>query len=169
MELTKSTSFPLLPSTENNAITDSPDLNTTNPIPKPFFKMFSINRNFKQIDSLVMDETDEFLENLIELRNSNKKDPLEIDYEFHFKGSTNPFEKVDEIYNQEYFYKSKYNVVDHHNELLTKKESINSQEESKPELIKQVEIVEKANKINKQYMKAKEFKDEVDDICDFKI
>lgn len=128
MELTtKSTSFPLLPSTENKELTESQDLNEISP--KPFYKLFSVSRNVKRIDDLLMDETNEFLENLIEFKNENKKETMEIDFEFQFKIGPSPFQKADKISQTQEFYRIKYPIVDHHNEAFNRIESFNSQGE----------------------------------------
>ena len=137
MELTtKSTSFPLLPSSENKDLTESQDPNEISP--KPFFKLFSVSRNVKRIDDLLMDETNEFLENLIDFKNENKKETMEIDFEFQFKIDPSPFQNADKISQSQEFYRIKYPIVDHHNEALNRIESFNSQgdgdvmENSKP-------------------------------------
>lgn len=128
MELTtKSTSFPLLPSSENKEMTESQDLNEISP--KPFLKLFSVNRNVKRIDDLLMDETNEFLENLIEFKNENKKETMEIDFEFQFKVGPSPFQNADKIFQSQEFHRIKYPIVDHHNENLNRIESFNSQGE----------------------------------------
>ena len=168
MELTKSTSCNLLSLSENNINTneyqDAPDLKNSQ---KQLFKFFSVSKNGKIIDEdLVIDETNEFLENLIEFKNESLKETQEkpeIDYDMSFIKSRNPFENVDRLYETQLFYKQKYFIMDHHNENanLNHKDSV-SQEEIKNMTEGKVEnhsTIDSSHQMNKSLKRDKQMQE----------
>lgn len=138
MEITKSTSFNLMPSTENNPmIDDIPDL-LENRDEKPFIKFFSISpMNKKVINDLMMDETRDFLMNLIACNDEDSKETAEIDYEISLKHSKNPFLHADDLFDSKEQYKKKFQILE---EKKQSKINYDSQEEiNDPEIRKKVE------------------------------
>ena len=114
----KSSSFNLIQTTDNNLITEDQDPNEGHD--KTFFKSFS-SKTDKKIDNyLQMDETNKLLEDLIFNKLENSP---EINHEFYFKESRNPFQSIDKVFDLQEFYKIKFQLVDFHNELLNKKDS----------------------------------------------
>lgn len=156
MEITKVTSFNHVPSVENNFFSDDYENNEeliTDE--KPFFKLFSTFKSSKnkKIDELLVDETNEFLTNLIDMKEDGNKEVYELDSEYAFKKSCNPFQYVDKISEKQEFYNEKFVIIDHQNEWEKKNMSEPvSQEEIKTEqkIVDKIKIKKKQSKDYKQ-------------------
>ena len=155
MELTKSPSFNPFQTTDNNLITE--DLDTNEVHHKAFFTLFSANKTDKELDNdLRIDETNEFLEGLILHKFENSP---EIDHEFYFKESRNPFQSADQVFDLQKFYKEKFQMVDHHHELLNKKDSISQEEISNynEETNRNIEYSKNKNSVKDRHLNAEVF------------
>lgn len=166
MEIQKADSFILMPSTDNNALTDFPD--TLDPLEemkeskKPFFKLFSSKiQKSKGKDGIDFDETVEFLQNLIEMRQESSKDYFELDSEFAFIKPCNPFEHIDDIYMNQDIRKEKNLIIDHQNEWVHKEEEsvVGTQEE----------IEKKQNRMKFSTYKSQNYKDKIEVLQTYKI
>lgn len=160
METTKVTSFNFIPSAENNFFS-SDDLGNNEEIitdEKPFFKLFSTFKSSKKknIDELLVDETNEFLKNLIDMKEDGNKEIYELDSEYAFKKSCNPFRYVDKLSEKQEFYNEKYVIIDHQNEWAKK----NASEVASQEEIKTDEKIVDNIKIKKN--QAKDYKQQIE-------